>query len=58
MRLGHAAERQLHGGQCQNAQGQQVPCCMWQADSWAGAFIALNSVTLLWTMFLVVCTHC
>ena len=36
-----------------DAQGKGVPCCTWELDSWMGPFMAFNSVTLLWTLFLV-----
>lgn len=48
-----AAERaDVHGGQCVDEQGQSVPCCAWQADSWVPSYMSLASVTMLWTVFL------
>jgi hypothetical protein len=40
------------GGQCRDEQGQTVPCCAWQADSWVPAYMSFASVTMLWTVFL------
>lgn len=30
-----------------------MDCCVWQADGWVGPYMALSSVTLLWSTFLV-----
>ncbi|KAK9918484.1 hypothetical protein WJX75_004393 [Coccomyxa subellipsoidea] len=47
------AERvEVAGGQCRDEQGQTVPCCAWQADSWVPAYMSFASVTMLWTVFL------
>ena len=42
----------MAGRQCRDEQGQSVPCCAWQADSWVPPYMSFASVTMLWTVFL------
>lgn len=42
----------LNGPTCRDAQGQQVPCCVWQADPWVPFYASLNIVSTMWTVFL------
>ena len=41
------------GGVCQNAEGTDVPCCMWEVKPWVNAYFALGSIFCLWTMMIV-----
>lgn len=45
-----------HGGSCvstlKDSRGDEVPCCVWRTDGWASAYIALASVTALWSVML------
>lgn len=49
-----AAAAALNGPTCRDAQGQQVPCCVWQADPWVPFYASLNIVSTMWTVFLSV----
>ena len=37
-----------------DGQGQDVNCCIWEADSWVPIYAALNIATTTWTVFLMV----
>lgn len=39
--------------QCTGSQGESVPCCSWQPDSWVGAYMALTVLTILWSILIV-----
>lgn len=38
---------------CVDASGQEVPCCMWQVDSWVPFGMAVQGLAMLWTVFLI-----
>ncbi len=38
---------------CVDQQGQSIPCCAWKPDTWVGFYMALASVSMLWTIFIV-----
>lgn len=37
---------------CRDAQGEEVPCCVWEVHGWVGPWMALASLTVLWSTFL------
>ncbi|KAK9813679.1 hypothetical protein WJX73_002989 [Symbiochloris irregularis] len=39
--------------QCTDASGHAVPCCVWVVDSWVPVYLALNIVTMIWTVCLM-----
>lgn len=38
---------------CQTPAGDEVLCCAWQPHGWVSFYMALASVTMLWTIFVV-----
>ena len=35
-----------------DAQGESVPCCVWQPSTWAVTYMGIASLQLLWTVLL------
>lgn len=38
---------------CVDENNEKVSCCVWQTERWVPAFMALDSIAALWTLFLV-----
>lgn len=49
---GVAVEEKGPHHMCNDADGQHVPCCMWQPSGWSKAYMTLSALTILWTVLL------
>lgn len=44
------ADRDTRQSKCVDTDGQTVPCCVWEVESWVGPACSFAGVTLVWTL--------